>query len=72
MKAVITEIIGPIVDVHFKESRPAIGDALIIEKTDTHGRLTLEVASLTPAGPMTGEASRSRCPPLTTFQVFPT
>ncbi len=48
MNGIITEIIGPVVDVHFaqgKESRPAIGDALIIEKTDSHGRLTLEVAS---------------------------
>ncbi|HUY05570.1 MAG TPA: F0F1 ATP synthase subunit beta [Candidatus Paceibacterota bacterium] len=42
---IITEIIGPVVDIHFKESRPAIGDALIIEKNDAHGRLTLEVAS---------------------------
>lgn len=42
---IITEIIGPVVDVHFKESRPAIGDALIIEKTDTHNRIVLEVAS---------------------------
>ncbi|MFZ2500940.1 MAG: F0F1 ATP synthase subunit beta [Minisyncoccia bacterium] len=48
MKGVITEIIGPVVDVHFavgKESRPAIGDALIIEKSDTHGRITVEVSS---------------------------
>src|SRR3989338_4071395 len=44
-KGIITEIIGPIVDVHFKESRPSIGDALIIEKSDSHGRITLEVAS---------------------------
>ncbi len=42
---IITEIIGPIVDIHFKESRPAIADALVIEKNDLHGRLTLEVAS---------------------------
>lgn len=42
---IITEIIGPVVDVHFKEARPNIADAIIIEKTDTHGRITLEVAS---------------------------
>ncbi len=41
----ITEIIGPVVDVHFGENRPAIGDALVVEKTDGHGRLMLEVAS---------------------------
>ena len=35
----ITEIIGPIVDVHFPESRPAIREALSIEangETQTH------------------------------------
>ena len=41
----ITEIIGPIVDVHFPENRPAIQDALVIEKNDVHGRIVLEVAS---------------------------
>lgn len=41
----ITEIIGPIVSVHFPENLPAIQDALIIEATDTHGRIVLEVAS---------------------------
>lgn len=41
----ITEIIGPIVDVHFPEDRPAISDALVIAKTDTHGEITLEVSS---------------------------
>ena len=41
----ITEVIGPIVDVHFPEKRPAIGDALVIEKAGMHGRITLEVAS---------------------------
>jgi F-type H+-transporting ATPase subunit beta len=41
----ITEIIGPIVDVHFPDKRPAIRDAVTVEKSDTHGRLTLEVAS---------------------------
>ncbi|HRH23966.1 MAG TPA: F0F1 ATP synthase subunit beta, partial [Candidatus Paceibacterota bacterium] len=41
----ITEVIGPVVDVHFEENRPAIGDALVIEKAGEHGRITLEVAS---------------------------
>jgi len=41
----ITEIIGPVVDVHFADSRPAIGEALVIEKAGEHGRITLEVAS---------------------------
>ncbi len=41
----ITEIIGPVVDVHFAENRPAIQDALVIEANDRHGRLVLEVAS---------------------------
>lgn len=41
----ITEIIGPIVDVHFEKDRPAIEDALVIEANDRHGRITLEVAS---------------------------
>jgi F-type H+-transporting ATPase subunit beta len=41
----ITEIIGPIVDVHFEKDRPAIQDALIIEKGEKHGRIVLEVAS---------------------------
>src|ERR1700690_2896811 len=41
----IVEVIGPVVDVHFPESRPAIQDALVIEANDTHGRITLEVAS---------------------------
>ncbi len=45
MKGTITEIIGPVVDVYFKESRPTIGEALYVEKSGTHGRLTLEVAS---------------------------
>ncbi|MSU74439.1 F0F1 ATP synthase subunit beta [Candidatus Kaiserbacteria bacterium] len=45
MKGIITEIIGPVVDAHFKESLPAIGDALVIEKNDIHGRIVLEVAS---------------------------
>lgn len=41
----ITEIIGPVVDVHFPENRPAIGDALSVEGTSEHGRVVLEVAS---------------------------
>jgi len=41
----ITEVIGPIVDVHFPENRPAIQDALIIESHGEHGRIVLEVAS---------------------------
>jgi F-type H+-transporting ATPase subunit beta len=55
MNGIITEIIGPVVDVHFPpkhneakgvaEARPSIGDAIVIEKNDAHGRITLEVAS---------------------------
>ena len=55
MNGIITEIIGPVVDVHFPpkhdtgkgagESRPSIGDALVVEKSDAHGRIVLEVAS---------------------------
>ncbi|HUX81136.1 MAG TPA: F0F1 ATP synthase subunit beta, partial [Candidatus Paceibacterota bacterium] len=45
MKGIITEIIGPVVDIHFAEGLPAIMDALVIEKNDLHARLTLEVAS---------------------------
>ena len=41
----ITEIIGPNVDVHFPENRPAIQDALVIESNDVHARIVLEVAS---------------------------
>jgi len=41
----ITEIIGPVVDVYFPKDRPLIGEALVIEGNDTHGRITLEVAS---------------------------
>lgn len=40
-----TEVIGPIVDVHFPVGRPAIEEALVIEANDLHGRITLEVAS---------------------------
>ncbi len=45
MNGIVTEIIGPIVDVYFKEVRPSIRDALVIERNDVHGRITLEVAS---------------------------
>ncbi len=41
----ITEVIGPVVDVHFPENRPAIQEALTIEANDMHGRITLEVAA---------------------------
>ena len=45
MHGTITEIIGPVVDVYFEKERPAIGDALVIEKGTGHGKITLEVAS---------------------------
>ncbi len=45
MNGTITEIIGPIVDVHFPEHRPSIGDALVVDKGGAHARITLEVAS---------------------------
>jgi F-type H+-transporting ATPase subunit beta len=45
MNGTITQVIGPVVDVHFPDGRPAIQDALVIEKSETHGRITLEVAS---------------------------
>jgi len=41
----ITEIIGPVVDVHFPKDRPSIQDALQIAKNDQHKAITLEVAS---------------------------
>ncbi|MBU2103580.1 F0F1 ATP synthase subunit beta [Patescibacteria group bacterium] len=41
----ITEVIGPVVDVHFEKGRPAIQDALVIEANDVHGKIVLEVAS---------------------------
>jgi F0F1-type ATP synthase beta subunit len=43
-KGTITEVIGPVVEVHFEKDRPAIQDALVIEANDVHGRITLEVA----------------------------
>jgi F-type H+-transporting ATPase subunit beta len=41
----IVEVIGPVVDVHFEKDRPAIEEALVIEKAGSHGRIVLEVAS---------------------------
>lgn len=41
----ITEVIGPVVDVHFEKDRPMIGEALTIEARGQHKRITLEVAS---------------------------
>lgn len=40
----ITQIIGPVVDVHFKEGLPEIYEALTVAKTKTHGDIVLEVA----------------------------
>jgi F-type H+-transporting ATPase subunit beta len=46
MKGTITEIIGPVADIHFAAGkRPSIGDALVVEKNVAHGRLVFEVAS---------------------------
>lgn len=49
MNGTITEIIGPVIDVHFPEgkgnTRPAIGDALVVEKTAAHPRIVFEVAA---------------------------
>ncbi len=41
----ITEVIGPVVDVHFETERPAIQDALVIRANDKHKQIVLEVAS---------------------------
>jgi len=41
----ITQVIGPIVDLHFAENRPAIGEAVVVDKGGAHNRITLEVAS---------------------------
>jgi F-type H+-transporting ATPase subunit beta len=41
----ITEIIGPIVDVHFPVNLPSIQDAIVVEGNDMHPRIVLEVAS---------------------------
>lgn len=49
MNGTITEIIGPVVDVHVVatsgQERPAVGDALTVKKSELHEELTLEVAS---------------------------
>ncbi len=45
MKGKVTEVIGPVVDVYFDTDRPAIGEALVLEGSDTHGAITLEVAA---------------------------
>ncbi len=45
MNGTIVEVIGPVVDVHFPDKRPDIQDALVIEKSVTHGRIVLEVSS---------------------------
>ena len=41
----VTQVIGPVVEVHFENNRPAILDALTIEANGVHGRITLEVAA---------------------------
>jgi F-type H+-transporting ATPase subunit beta len=41
----VTQVIGPVVEVHFEKDRPAIEEALVIEANDVHGRITLEVAA---------------------------
>jgi len=41
----VTEVIGPIVDVHFERNLPSINDALFIPSTKTHEDVTLEVAA---------------------------
>jgi F-type H+-transporting ATPase subunit beta len=45
----ITEVIGPVVDVHFATERPAIREALVVEtqqnESGGHGRIVLEVAT---------------------------
>jgi len=43
-KGTITQIIGPIVDAYFEGDVPQIQEALVIEKTKTHEKITLEVA----------------------------
>lgn len=44
-KGTVTQVIGPVVEVHFEKDRPAIEEALVIEKNGEHGRITLEVAA---------------------------
>jgi len=41
----ITQIIGPVVEVHFPKDRPLIEEALVIEAKGEHKRIVLEVAS---------------------------
>jgi F-type H+/Na+-transporting ATPase subunit beta len=41
----VTQVIGPVVEVHFEKDRPAMEEALVIEANDVHGRITLEVAA---------------------------
>ena len=41
---IVTQVIGPVVDVHFEKDRPHIHDALTIVATKTHTSITLEVA----------------------------
>lgn len=41
----VTEIIGPVIDVHFEKERPRINEALFIPESSTHSAITLEVAS---------------------------
>ncbi|XKT75050.1 MAG: F0F1 ATP synthase subunit beta [Patescibacteria group bacterium UBA2103] len=43
-KGTITQVIGPVVDVHFEDGLPEINEALEIAKTKTHEAITLEVA----------------------------
>ena len=48
-KGTISQVIGPVVDVHFKDKLPAIYNALEIPLEDSHqGRLTLEVQQQLP------------------------
>lgn len=43
-KGIITQVIGPVVDVYFEENLPKVQEALVVPKTKTHGEITLEVA----------------------------
>lgn len=45
VNGIITEIIGPIIDVHFEKKRPKISEALVIPAGSTHGVITLEVVA---------------------------
>ncbi|MBP6860037.1 MAG: F0F1 ATP synthase subunit beta [Candidatus Pacebacteria bacterium] len=44
-KGTITEVIGPVVDIHFPQNRPSVEEALVVDANDRHGRITLEVSS---------------------------